>query len=110
MTLPETLRTLIGDGTIFDDPGTINRVNPMDAVGWDPLETFASLHVREPLSEGVRQLLLTGVRETGLRMNEMERWLLALDLALDDAERRVLVERLQTRENRRRPRPSHPKA
>ena len=50
------------------------------AVGWDPMETLEGL--REPLSEGVRLLLLQEVHQMGDRLRNMSKWLQALDPAL----------------------------
>jgi transcriptional regulator with XRE-family HTH domain len=50
------------------------------AVGWDPMETLEGM--REPLSEGVRLLLLDEVQQILERLRNMTRWLQALDPAL----------------------------
>jgi transcriptional regulator with XRE-family HTH domain len=50
------------------------------AVAWDPMETLEGL--REPLSEGVRMLLLDEVQQILDRLRNMTRWLQALDPAL----------------------------
>jgi transcriptional regulator with XRE-family HTH domain len=50
------------------------------AIGWDPMDALAGL--REPLSEGVRMLLLDEVREILDRLRNMTKWLQALDPAL----------------------------
>jgi transcriptional regulator with XRE-family HTH domain len=50
------------------------------AVGWDPMDALEGL--REPLSEGVRLLLLDEVQQTLDRLRNMTRWLQALDPAL----------------------------
>jgi transcriptional regulator with XRE-family HTH domain len=50
------------------------------AVGWDPMEALEGL--REPLSEGVRMLLLDEVQQILDRLRNMTRWLQALDPAL----------------------------
>jgi transcriptional regulator with XRE-family HTH domain len=51
-----------------------------EAVGWNPMDTFEG--VREPLSEGVRMLLLDEVQRMLGRLRTMVRWLHALDPAL----------------------------
>lgn len=50
------------------------------AVGWNPMEALEGL--REPLSEGVRLLLLDEVSQMVDRLRNMTRWLQALDPAL----------------------------
>jgi transcriptional regulator with XRE-family HTH domain len=50
------------------------------AVGWDPMEALEGM--REPLSEGVRLLLLDEVQQILDRLRNMTRWLQALDPAL----------------------------
>jgi transcriptional regulator with XRE-family HTH domain len=50
------------------------------AVGWDPMDALQGL--REPLSEGVRLLLLDEVQQILDRLRNMTRWLQALDPAL----------------------------
>lgn len=50
------------------------------AVGWNPMDTVEGL--REPLSEGVRLLLLDEVEDMTRRLQNMLRWLQALDPAL----------------------------
>jgi XRE family aerobic/anaerobic benzoate catabolism transcriptional regulator len=50
------------------------------AVGWDPMDALEGL--REPLSEGVRMLLLDEVQQILERLRNMTRWLQALDPAL----------------------------
>jgi transcriptional regulator with XRE-family HTH domain len=50
------------------------------AVGWDPMEALEGM--REPLSEGVRLLLLDEVQQILERLRNMTRWLQALDPAL----------------------------
>jgi transcriptional regulator with XRE-family HTH domain len=50
------------------------------AVGWDPMDALEGM--REPLSEGVRMLLLNEVQQILERLNNMTRWLQALDPAL----------------------------
>jgi transcriptional regulator with XRE-family HTH domain len=50
------------------------------AVGWSPMETFETM--REPLSEGVRILLLDEVQQILDRLRTMSRWLQALDPAI----------------------------
>jgi transcriptional regulator with XRE-family HTH domain len=50
------------------------------AVGWSPMETFETM--REPLSEGVRILLLDEVQHVLERLRNMSRWLQALDPAI----------------------------
>jgi transcriptional regulator with XRE-family HTH domain len=51
------------------------------AVGWDPMDALEGL--REPLSEGVRMLLLDEVQQILERLRNMTRWLQALDPALE---------------------------
>src|SRR5215207_6412417 len=50
------------------------------AVGWNPMEALEGL--REPLSEGVRVLLLDEVQQILERLRNMTKWLQALDPAL----------------------------
>jgi transcriptional regulator with XRE-family HTH domain len=50
------------------------------AVGWNPMDALEGL--REPLSEGVRMLLLDEVRQILDRLRNMVKWLQALDPAL----------------------------
>jgi transcriptional regulator with XRE-family HTH domain len=50
------------------------------AVGWNPMDALEAL--REPLSEGVRLLLLDEVQQIFDRLRNMVRWLQALDPAL----------------------------
>jgi transcriptional regulator with XRE-family HTH domain len=50
------------------------------AVGWNPMDALEDL--REPLSEGVRMLLLDEVQQILDRLRNMTRWLQALDPAL----------------------------
>jgi transcriptional regulator with XRE-family HTH domain len=50
------------------------------AVGWDPMETLDGLN--DPLSEGVRVLLLEEVQQMVDRLRNMAKWLHALDPAL----------------------------
>ena len=50
------------------------------AVGWNPMEALEGL--REPLSEGVRLLLLDEIEQMVDRLRNMTRWLQALDPAL----------------------------
>lgn len=50
------------------------------AVGWDPMESLEGLN--DPLSEGVRVLLLEEVQQMADRLRNMARWLHALDPAL----------------------------
>ena len=50
------------------------------AVGWDPMDAFEGL--REPLSEGVRVLLLDEMQQILKRFRNMIKWLQALDPAL----------------------------
>jgi transcriptional regulator with XRE-family HTH domain len=52
------------------------------AVGWNPLEALEGL--REPLSEGVRVLLLDEVGQILDRLKNMTKWLQALDPALQN--------------------------
>ena len=50
------------------------------AVGWNPMDALEGL--REPLSEGVRMLLLDEVQQILERLRNMTKWLQALDPAL----------------------------
>ncbi len=50
------------------------------AVGWNPMEALEGM--REPLSEGVRLLLLDEVQQILERLRNMTRWLQALDPAI----------------------------
>jgi transcriptional regulator with XRE-family HTH domain len=50
------------------------------AVGWNPMDALDGL--REPLSEGVRVLLLDEVQQILERLRNMTKWLQALDPAL----------------------------
>ena len=50
------------------------------AVGWNPMDALEGL--REPLSEGVRVLLLDEVQQILDRLRNMTKWLQALDPAL----------------------------
>jgi XRE family transcriptional regulator, regulator of sulfur utilization len=50
------------------------------AVGWNPMDALEGL--REPLSEGVRVLLLDEVQQILERLKNMTKWLQALDPAL----------------------------
>ena len=50
------------------------------AVGWNPMDALEGL--REPLSEGVRMLLLDEVQQILDRLRNMTKWLQALDPAL----------------------------
>ena len=50
------------------------------AVGWNPMDALEGL--REPLSEGVRVLLLDEVQQILDRLKNMTKWLQALDPAL----------------------------
>jgi transcriptional regulator with XRE-family HTH domain len=50
------------------------------AVGWNPMDALEGL--REPLSEGVRMLLLDEVQKMVERLRNMSKWLQALDPAL----------------------------
>jgi transcriptional regulator with XRE-family HTH domain len=51
-----------------------------DAVGWDPMESLEGL--REPISEGVRVMLISEVSQLQDRLTSMTRWLSALNPAL----------------------------
>jgi transcriptional regulator with XRE-family HTH domain len=53
------------------------------AVGWDPMDALQGL--QEPLSEGVRMLLLDEIQQILDRLRNMVRWLHALDPALNRA-------------------------
>ena len=60
------------------------------AVGWNPMDALDGL--REPLSEGVRMLLLDEMQQIVERLRNMTRWLQALDPALQlQAARRALA-------------------
>jgi transcriptional regulator with XRE-family HTH domain len=50
------------------------------AVGWNPMDALEGL--REPLSEGVRLLLLDETQQMTERLRNIHRWLQALDPAL----------------------------
>jgi transcriptional regulator with XRE-family HTH domain len=50
------------------------------AVGWNPMDALEGL--REPLSEGVRLLLLDEIQQILDRLRNMTKWLHALDPAL----------------------------
>jgi transcriptional regulator with XRE-family HTH domain len=50
------------------------------AVGWNPMDALEGL--REPLSEGVRMLLIDEVQQILDRLKNMTKWLQALDPAL----------------------------
>lgn len=56
-----------------------------DVLGWDPMEAFGG--VREPITEGVRILLIAEHERIGARARMMTTWLEALDPALHDAAR-----------------------
>jgi transcriptional regulator with XRE-family HTH domain len=60
------------------------------AVGWNPMDALEGL--REPLSEGVRVLLLDEVRQILDRLRNMTKWLQALDPALQPTARRPASE------------------
>jgi transcriptional regulator with XRE-family HTH domain len=51
-----------------------------DAVGWDPMESLEGL--REPISEGVRVMLISEVAQLQDRLTSMTKWLAALDPSL----------------------------
>jgi transcriptional regulator with XRE-family HTH domain len=51
------------------------------AVGWNPMDALEGL--REPLSEGVRMLLLDEIQQILDRLKNMVKWLQALDPALN---------------------------
>jgi transcriptional regulator with XRE-family HTH domain len=76
---------------------------PAEAVAWNPMDEFEGL--REPLSEGVRLLLIDEVEQFLDRGRSMKRWLQALDPALHPRPRATAPERKARAE--RRPRPSH---
>lgn len=79
------------------------------AVGWNPMDALEGL--REPLSEGVRLLLLDEVQQILDRLRNMTRWLQALDPALQTPLPRPGAAPMATaRERRLRPRPSRSKA
>jgi transcriptional regulator with XRE-family HTH domain len=75
------------------------------AVGWDPMDALEGL--REPLSEGVRMLLLDEVQEILVRLKNMTKWLQALDPALNPTMRPLAPERHER--EARGGRPSRPK-
>jgi len=52
-----------------------------DAVGWDPMDALDGM--REPITEGVRVMLLSEVSQLQDRLTSMTKWLAALDPALD---------------------------
>jgi transcriptional regulator with XRE-family HTH domain len=76
------------------------------AVGWNPMDALEGL--REPLSEGVRMLLLDEVQQMLDRLRNMVRWLQALDPALHPAGRSTPARSEAPRDapSRTRPRPS----
>ena len=61
------------------------------AVGWDPMDALEGL--REPLSEGVRLLLLDEIQKIRDALRNMTKWLQALDPALNPAPRKAASER-----------------
>jgi len=67
------------------------------AVQWNPMDALEG--IREPLSEGVRMLLLDEVHQILDRLRNMTRWLQALDPALQIKAARAAAEdqRLLTR-------------
>jgi transcriptional regulator with XRE-family HTH domain len=70
------------------------------AVGWNPMDALEGL--REPLSEGVRMLLLDEVQQILDRLRNMTKWLQALDPALQPkAPRPGTAPSALTQENRR---------
>jgi transcriptional regulator with XRE-family HTH domain len=74
------------------------------AVEWNPMDALEGL--REPLSEGVRVLLLDEVREIYDSLRNMTKWLQALDPALHPTMRAPAPERSG---EARRGRPSRPR-
>jgi transcriptional regulator with XRE-family HTH domain len=71
------------------------------AVEWNPMEALSGL--REPLSEGVRLLLLDEVRQILDRLRNMAKWLQALDPALQAKARAVTPEHRERAARRGRP-------
>jgi transcriptional regulator with XRE-family HTH domain len=69
------------------------------AVGWNPMDALEGL--REPLSEGVRLLLLDEVQQMFERLRNMTKWLQALDPALQPQPPRAQVSERSEREARR---------
>lgn len=72
-----------------------------EAVGWNPMDALEGL--REPLSEGVRMLLLDEVQQMLERLRNMTKWLQALDPALHPVVRATAAERIGREERRGRP-------
>ena len=71
------------------------------AVGWNPMDALEGL--REPLSEGVRMLLLDEVQQILERLKNMTKWLQALDPALNPPTRALAPERHEREARRGRP-------
>jgi transcriptional regulator with XRE-family HTH domain len=72
------------------------------AVGWNPMDALEGL--REPLSEGVRLLLLDEIQKIRDALKNMTKWLQALDPALNQAPRAAPPERATPRSPRPSPR------
>jgi hypothetical protein len=73
------------------------------AVGWNPLDALEGL--REPLSEGVRVLLLDEMQKILGSLKNMTKWLQALDPALNPTMRPLAPDR-NDRDAQERGRPS----
>jgi hypothetical protein len=71
------------------------------AAHWDPMDALQGL--QEPLSEGVRMLLLDEVQQILDRLRNMTKWLHALDPALNRPARAATPQRTAAKD----PRPSH---
>jgi transcriptional regulator with XRE-family HTH domain len=81
---------------------TIDKLERLAAaVGWDPLEVLEGVH--EPLSEGVRVLVLDEIEKMLTELRNMKKWLQALDPALRSAPRATAPERSERAERRGRP-------
>jgi hypothetical protein len=81
---------------------TIDKLERLAAaVGWNPLDALEGIH--EPLSEGVRMLLLDDVEKMLTELRNMKKWLQALDPALQPRPRATAPERSEREERRGRP-------
>jgi transcriptional regulator with XRE-family HTH domain len=72
------------------------------AVGWNPMDALEGL--REPLSEGVRMLLLDEIQQILDRLRNMAKWLQALDPALNPTARAAPPEKATSKAPRPSPR------
>jgi transcriptional regulator with XRE-family HTH domain len=91
----------VGEVERGDANTTIEVLERLAAVvGWNPMEALEGL--REPLSEGVRLLLLDEVAQIVDRLRNMTRWLQALDPALQGAPPPGAATRRQPKEGLRR--------